>query len=397
MNLKRPGDVVATIERRFENQHCQWLAGHGSWPLTVGLGAPGSSEHPAEVRQWVDAWSSWPGPGTVAWRTRRWANMGEQRFPESFSLAEAAQAAAVVGQSERWHRATRRYGALVQRWPQFSQSAVLAGRYDTLADYPEADFERLFELLRWLEANPQGGVFLRQLPVVGLDTKWIGERKGLVLALLRVIRGVPEVDDLYTLCGLRRSPSRMRLRILCPALRASTGGLCDLEAPVGEFAALQLAPETCLIVENLETGLALPQAPGVVAIIKLGNAVSLLGELRWLAGAQAVYWGDIDSHGYAILDRARAVLPHLESVLMDETTLRDHLALAVREPQPAPEAPLPHLTEAERRVLDGLRSNSWGVQLRLEQERIGWAHAMGRLAEAIAGFQAGVHSRLPLR
>lgn len=386
-NLKRPGDVVAAIERRFGSQHRQWLAGRDRWPLTIGLGAPGASEHPAEVRQWVEAWSNWRGPGAVAWRTRRWANMGEQRFPESFNLIGAAQAAAVVGQSERWQRAAGRYGELVQQWPQFSENAVLAGRYDVLADYPKSEFERLFELLRWLEANPHGGVFLRQLPVAGLDTKWIGERKGLVLALLRVIRRAPDADELYALCGLRRPPARVRLRILCPALRVSAGGLCDVEAPVEELATLRLRPDSCLIVENLENGLALPEARGVVAIMKLGNAVSLLGEVPWLAGAQAVYWGDIDTHGYAILDRARAVLPHLKSVLMDELTLREYLALAVREPQVAPETALPNLTESERRVLDGLRNDSWGKQLRLEQERIGWAYAISRLAEVIPGFQ----------
>jgi len=37
----------------------------------------------------------------------------------------------------------------------------------------------------------------------------------------------------------------------------------------------------------------------------------------WVQNTDAVYWGDVDTHGYVILDRARRILPGLKSVLMD--------------------------------------------------------------------------------
>lgn len=36
------------------------------------------------------------------------------------------------------------------------------------------------------------------------------------------------------------------------------------------------------------------------------------------------YWGDLDTHGSAILDRLRAWLPQTRSFLMDRETLLDH-------------------------------------------------------------------------
>ena len=53
-----------------------------------------------------------------------------------------------------------------------------------------------------------------------------------------------------------------------------------------------------------------------------GYAVGLLESLAWLADLDVVYWGDIDTHGFAILDRLRRHFPRLRSVLMDRATLR---------------------------------------------------------------------------
>jgi hypothetical protein len=43
-----------------------------------------------------------------------------------------------------------------------------------------------------------------------------------------------------------------------------------------------------------------------------------------IVGSSVVYWGDIDSHGLAILSGVRATVPHVRSVLMDLDTLRVH-------------------------------------------------------------------------
>ena len=238
-------------------------------------------------------------------------------------------------------------------------------------------------MLYWLDRNPSSGRHLRQLPIEGLDTKWIEKRRGLVTDLLHALRANEGERDFHALCGLRRPPHRLRVGLLCPTLRRAAGGLRDVEAPADELAALAIAPASALIVENLETGLALPDIPGCVALMKLGNAVGVLGALPWLAGARTVYWGDIDTHGFAILDRARAVLPGLRSVLMDESTLLAHQALWGHEPVQHPDAALPNLTEAERAMCIGLRTHAWGPKVRLEQERVRWEPAVAALLEAL--------------
>jgi hypothetical protein len=91
-------------------------------------------------------------------------------------------------------------------------------------------------------------------------------------------------------------------------------------------------------------------------------------------------WGDVDTHGFAILDRVRSVLPQAESMLMDRDTLLGHQALWVEEPKPYVGPPLERLSQAERVVFDGLVGSVWGVGVRLEQERLPWPLVVSALA-----------------
>jgi hypothetical protein len=66
------------------------------------------------------------------------------------------------------------------------------------------------------------------------------------------------------------------------------------------------------IVENLQTGLAMSDMPGAVVFMRLGYNVDVLARLPWLARARCIYWGDVDTHGFAILHGARSYIPELK-------------------------------------------------------------------------------------
>ena len=48
-----------------------------------------------------------------------------------------------------------------------------------------------------------------------------------------------------------------------------------------------------------------PQSPDVLAIFGGGYAIDLLPALPWIANQPLHYWGDLDTHGFAILSRLR--------------------------------------------------------------------------------------------
>jgi hypothetical protein len=45
-----------------------------------------------------------------------------------------------------------------------------------------------------------------------------------------------------------------------------------------------------------------------------GYAVNVLERLDWLVSLDLAYWGDLDTHGFAILNRLRRRFPHARSI-----------------------------------------------------------------------------------
>ena len=387
--MKLPADVHALLRRRFDNRHRDWLAGvnaNEEWPLNIPLGIP--TEQAVRDRldaalAWVKAWRTWQGTGLLQWTERRWRTLGTQRVPELLRLEGPRDVALWLDNVERWDRAYHRQDEICQRWP------MLMGRlgpyFDILAEYPDADFDRLIATLAWLERNPDSGLYVRQLPIPGLDTKWIEKRKAVLAELLCCITDRADTaGDFYTLCGLRRQPLRLRMRVLDPALRARVGGLGDLTVPIDELDQLSFAPAQVLIVENLQTGLALGELPDTVAFMALGYGVDLLTEVSWVSNARCLYWGDIDTHGFAILSLLRTQLTGVHSIFMDEATLLAHRSFWSSEASQHAVQELPLLTPAEQALYRSLKLHALGPSVRLEQERLSWEIVWPTLIEALA-------------
>jgi hypothetical protein len=382
--LKTPEEAREQLKKRFLSKQKEWLRSLGKcegWPLEISLGTPSEAEASQDVDAvgaWAQEWRDWSGKGTIVWVDRRWKNLGRQQLPETLVLECPEHVAACVGEAARWQRAATRYKALRGRWPEIE--AALSRYFDVLADYAEDDFLRLSEMLLWLQTNPASDLYPRQLPVAGVDSKWLETRTRLLTDLLCAVRGDGLSEQgFYERCGLRPVPALVRMRVLDKRLRGQVGGLSDISVPLAELVKAPFLPEQVFIVENLQTGLAFPDMPGAVLFMRLGYGVDVLGLVPWIANARLHYWGDCDTHGFGILNRARSYLPSLRSVLMDERTLRDHKALWGQEPEQHSAENLPLLTGEERAVYKSLKGHVWGRSVRLEQERIAWTYALSRL------------------
>jgi hypothetical protein len=387
--LKLPEDVRQTLVRRFQSKHREWLigdTGESQWPLEVPLGLPTEQAALRQVdgvRAWVGAWQGWQGVGTLSWCDRRWKALGVQRLPEKLALRGPEDVAMWIGESARWERAQSHYRALIARWPVLAQQ--LPRYFDVLADYSDADYQRLTEMLDWIASHPYSNLYPRQLPVSGLDSKWLDGRKGLLTDLVAAIQEDSSNDlDFYQRCGLKAPPLLVRMRVLDQSLRAHVGGMGDITAPVDDLAGISWPVSHVFIVENLQTGLAMSDMPGAVVFMRFGYNVDVLARLPWLACARCMYWGDLDTHGFAILHRARSYIPELQSVLMDEETLLRHKALWVDEAAQHSAAELTLLTKDEQQLYRDLKQQRWGQNVRLEQERIDWTAAWNVLQRSLA-------------
>ncbi|MFB9147464.1 Wadjet anti-phage system protein JetD domain-containing protein [Halomonas alkalicola] len=247
---------------------------------------------------------------------------------------------------------------------------------------------RLLAVLDHFQRHPRPGCYPRQLAIPGVDTKFIEIRRGLLAVLLDEVLPASAIDAAAS--GVRgfnqrfglRSPSPLvRLRLLDPALHVQ--GLSDLSLPAEQFATFRPTVERVFITENQTNGLAFPDVPRSLVVFGLGYGLEHLVRTPWLREVEVHYWGDIDTHGFGILDRVRASLPDARSLLMDQQTLLAHRLLWGEEPADKRLGHTPtRLTDAELALFLALRDDTWAERVRLEQEHIDFGWLRQKLPDA---------------
>jgi hypothetical protein len=172
--------------------------------------------------------------------------------------------------------------------------------------------------------------------------------------------------------GFLDKPARIRFRVLDAQLPMLPGpALPDIAVDADSFAALAVPIRRVFITENETNFLAFPPLADTIVVFGAGYGWDALSKAAWLSRCSIHYWGDIDTHGFAILDQLRSRFDHVESFLMDRATLIAHEAQWGEEHDQVLRD-LPRLDDAEQALFNDLRDNRLGKNLRLEQERIGF-------------------------
>ncbi len=232
---------------------------------------------------------------------------------------------------------------------------------------------RLIAAYIWLDSNRHSHRYLREISAPGVDTKFAERHRPVLAAMLGVSS---TASGFLAGLGLRSKPGLVRLRP-APSLGLLTS-LTEIGLRSAELAQLTVEPRVAVIVENEISYLSVDVPDNGVLIWGRGFDVDSVGRLPWLSEADVLYWGDIDTHGFAILDRLRAWLPQAQSVLMDRQTLLAHRGRWVTEDRPATSV-LTRLTPDEQELYWELVTDGLGDRVRLEQERIDWHWVEQRL------------------
>ena len=243
------------------------------------------------------------------------------------------------------------------------------------------EWSRLLDVVAWLRAHPRPGCYLRQVDLPGIDTKFMEQHQGVLAELFDLAlpssaiaedaRGQAGFARRY---GFRDKPSRVRLRALDPDASPLSGLVDhDFTLTATDFAKLRPTAARIFITENEINFLAFPPHSNSIVVLGGGYGFAAISEAAWLHDCEVHYWGDIDTHGFAILSQLRGRFPNVRSLLMDHGTLDLHRSHWVTEPTPVRFDPI-HLSEDEAALLEALRTNRLGRQVRLEQERIAFGH-----------------------
>jgi hypothetical protein len=392
MSWTTPADLRAQVQRLWDRGELlrAMVTDTVSWPLRLSLKAPSASDLSDRfeaVREWVRAIADTPQV-RIEWREWNHRVQGMQRLPAAVWIDTLQDALAFIGKA----RQAQRFAALWQQTAA-AQPALLAwlSRRPILALDLADRWGRLLAVVAWLQAHPRPAVYLRQVDVPGVDSKFIEAHRGVLAELLDLAlppevieRDATGVAQFTRRFGFLEKPVRIRFRLLDPSLSSLPGceGLPDITLDAASFAALTLPTRRVFITENETNFLAFPPVADAIVIFGAGYGWEALARAEWLHRCQLHYWGDIDTHGFAILDQLRGYFPSVASFLMDRETLLAHRAHWGEEPQPA-HHDLSRLTSEETAVYDDLRFDRHQPRLRLEQEHVGFGWLTDQLRSGL--------------
>jgi hypothetical protein len=365
-----PEDIAAKVRRRWDDGSLlRTYADGGSFePIEVALRGPKPGQIGDDIagaRDWVAALDAGRRNDVryrLEWKSVGGRQIGRNQLPVRAVVGSPEQVWALLGVSA----AVRRFDELlasVGRHPRI-RDWIVANPHRALA--LASEMPRLIAAYEWLDSHRRSQRYLREISAPGVDTKFAERYRSDLAGML----GVSATSSGFLRdLGLRSKPALVRLR---PARSLGLPApLTELAVRSVELAALSLRPRVAVIVENEISYLSVEVPDDGVVFWGKGFEVDNVGRLPWLTDAEVVYWGDIDTHGFAILDRLRAWLPTTRSALMDRETLLAHRDRWVSEDRPA-SSMLNRLRSDERDLYTELVEDRLGVKVRLEQERIDW-------------------------
>lgn len=365
----RPADVRSAVGKRLPALLTSFLTGAEWEPIDVPLRGPGPAEIGSrlpEVQEWALEWErAGRGPLRVEYRQVGGRLVGSNLLPGRAWVDGYAQAWELLGA----RRQVSELSGLAQRAADSCPRVVpWVSRNPVKALQLAGDWDRLLATVCWIDSQQREGLYVRQVDVPGVDTKFIESRKGVLTQLLdlqldpgRVNVLAPDFAGRY---GFRRKPEYVRFRCARPVAAYS-----EMTVRADEFAAPPDGVTRAYILENEVTYLAFPLAAGAIALFGDGYAVNVLSNLDWLGSLELTYWGDLDTHGFAILNRLRSRFPQARSMLMDRGTLLAHRSQWVTEATPT-KAVLGLLDAQEQELYQDLVDGTFGRAVRLEQERV---------------------------
>jgi hypothetical protein len=351
----------------------------GGWPLRLLLKGPSSTditERFDAVREWSAALAAVPHI-RLEWRPVQHRVQGLQRLPTQVWVDSMDDALTLLGK--------RRDAQLLLKLVDRTRSNLpmlmpwLAKRPLQALELAE-QWPRLLAVVAWLMEHPRPGIYLRQVDIAGVHSKFIEAHRAVLAELLDLAlpasaiatdrAGTSQFAHRY---GFLDKPARIRFRMLDERMAILPGCTtqADITLDAHSFASLVMPVTRVFITENETNFLAFPKAANAIVVFGAGYGWDALANALWLADCSVHYWGDIDTHGFAILDQLRRRFAHVSSFLMDRETLGSHEAHWGEEPIQA-QHDLPHLTETESILYNELRDNRIRQRLRLEQEHVGF-------------------------
>jgi hypothetical protein len=389
-----PADIKTLLRRRWQRGEilASSLTQDPLFPLRLPIKGPSSAHISADfgaARDWIAEWGN-QKVIPIEWRAFSHRLFGNNQMPSAAIIPDAESAVKILGSRREWETHQEMIAQCRDSFPELLD--WLAKRTITALELAP-DWQAVLAVVAWVRDHPRSGLFLRQMNAPGVHTKLVEKYRGVISELLERVLPADAIDasargtsGFARRYGFRDKPERIRVRFLDPACAIAPERLgLDLTLDSAAFAVLDPPVERVFITENEVNFLAFPNCPRSLVIFGSGYGWSALAAASWLHQRAIHYWGDIDTHGFAILDQLRSGLPHVRSMLMNREVLLHHRDFWTTEPNPVRHE-LPRLTAEETSTLEELKANSGVAAPRLEQEKLPFSMLQNELRQVLDEF-----------
>jgi len=386
-----PGKAKVIIQQREWDKPAALkarLLGAKEFPIRLGLKPPSGNailDDMAHFQQFVEQWKIFSHQDLIQWSTINYRSLARQHIPTHIVIHSIQDlirflGAAALLRSTTWEN---NMGPLLEI--NNALYPVLIKHLEGIEKLSLPEVQLLAGLIPQLRAGMGEGLYQRALPLIGVDTKFLEKHQNLVEDLVNTIHHgeVIESGGLTSWLHCKSVPKAwLTIRPLCPHTTANLAGIPILKMDTHSLREYELPASKILVVENQQSGLALPELADTIAVIGGGKNISWM-DAPWLHKKCVGYWGDIDTWGLSILSDVREKGVTVQTLMMDVQTVKAHEQRMVIELQPLHHCP-PSLTEEEVTLFHDLVSGRFQSS-RLEQERLSADYVANCLRDWLLG------------
>ncbi|MGF1732296.1 Wadjet anti-phage system protein JetD domain-containing protein [Photobacterium kasasachensis] len=309
------------------------------------------------LTEFYTAWKEHSLNEYAQWQYRCFQKWGNQRYPKELSFENFETLFQLTGLLPAVAQVLDKYKALILLNERLSLLPKKCGQWFVKASMN--DINHLTNTVIWFLDNPNSGLYMRQVDVEGVHTKWIEQNITPLFTALKLINHDDTELSFEAYTGLVTPPATVRFRLIGSELDDFFHGATDIMMPVKDLNIIgsKLGPlcSTIVILENEKPGLYFDNIKQGMCIFGLGNAVTMLEHVDFIRRCPNIlYIGDLDIEGLYILNRLRKRIPQVKSRYMDKQTLIEYDASAVNYTPKYTNESLDGLTDSERKLFDYL-------------------------------------------
>ncbi|MEO5975524.1 MAG: Wadjet anti-phage system protein JetD domain-containing protein [Chryseolinea sp.] len=313
---------------------------------------------------------------TVTWTESNNRKIGRNLFPTSISIDSQEDYLKLLKKENEFKRFKKWSLTILAEFPELKE--WISRNPEDVMRYSN-DWTNILKVCTYFKANPKPDVYVRQLPIE-VHTKFVEEQEALIASLLDFIitdHINRSEKNFLQRHNLRYDEPLIRVRFLDPEKQFN--GQPDISIPISRFRMLDIDFRRILIAENKMNFLTLPELNDTIAIWSGGGFyVRYLADVSWIYEKQIYYWGDLDTHGFHILNQVRGYYKQTKSMMMDQETLNKFKS-QWGSGSPTNNMQLDFLTNEELELYAHLKTNN----IRLEQEKVAYDYAVEYLSKFI--------------